>query len=480
MGESRLMAAARQWVIDRYPYNREHLLRSLEWLDRVAPGSAEAVRLATLTHDMERAFPGPDQPQMTKIVDAEYERLHSERSARIVGDWLREQHADEPFVAEVERLIRAHEVGGWTEADLVQAADRLSFLDTNIDLFLDFARSGRFTLSDIRQKFEVSRDRIRVPHLRELAAPMAERALERLHSAGDGAGLMAFRYLRPRSIDEVISILEKHGPAARLLAGGTDLLVRLRTGHIRPEVVVDLKRVAGLTSDIAEANGVLRIGARAVMTDLMADDRVRRDYAALVEAAAVVGSVQIRNRATLAGNICNASPAADTAPALLAYGAAVNLVGPSGTRQVALAGFFTGPGRTVLQRGELVESIDIPRPSAPTGGAFGRVTRRRGVDLATINLVIVVTASGEARCAFGAVAPRPIVAVDTSGALGTRSADPAARRAAWTRVMAEASPISDVRGGRDYRQAMLDVMAERTWTIAMDRLDAARQKEARS
>jgi CO/xanthine dehydrogenase FAD-binding subunit len=107
------------------------------------------------------------------------------------------------------------------------------------------------------------------------------------------------------------------------------------------------------------------------------------------------------------------------------------------------------------------------------------VTRRRGVDLATINLVIVVTAAGEARCAFGAVAPRTIVAVDTSGALGSRSADPGARRAAWARAMAEASPISDVRGARDYRQAMLDVMAERTWNVAMDRLDA-RRKDTRS
>ena len=182
MSESGLMAAARQWVIDRYPYNREHLLRALEWLDRVAPGQNETVRLATLTHDMERAFPGPDQPHSAKMVDAAYERLHSERSARIVGDWLREQQADVSFIADVERLIVAHEVGGWPEADLVQAADSLSILDTNIDLFLGFVRSGRFTLPDVRQKFELSRDRIRLPHLRALAGPMTDRALERLRA----------------------------------------------------------------------------------------------------------------------------------------------------------------------------------------------------------------------------------------------------------------------------------------------------------
>jgi carbon-monoxide dehydrogenase medium subunit len=291
---------------------------------------------------------------------------------------------------------------------------------------------------------------------------------------------MAFSYLRPQSIDEVVDILARHGPAARLLAGGTDLLVRLRSGHARPDVVVDLKRVAGLTAEIGEANGAVRVGARAVMTDLIADERIRRDYPALVEAATVVGSVQIRNRATLAGNICNASPAADTAPSLLAYGATVNLVGPSGRRQVALETFFTGPGRTVLERGELVESIDLRKPAGPTGGAFGRVTRRWGVDLATINLAIVVTSTGEARCAFGAVAPRPILVVDTSGALAARPGDAAARRAAWTRLFASTSPISDLRGARDYRQAMLDVVSERTWNAAMDRLDAARVKDSRS
>lgn len=291
---------------------------------------------------------------------------------------------------------------------------------------------------------------------------------------------MAFQYLRPRTIDEVIKVLDEHGPAARLLSGGTDLLVRLRSGHTRPAIVIDVKRVAELTPSITEAGGALRVGARVVMTDLVADARIQRHFRALVDAARVVGSVQIRNRATLAGNICNASPAADTAPALLAYGASVNVAGPSGRRTVPLDDFFTGPGRTVLQRGELVESIDLPIPAAPTGGAFGRVTRRWGVDLATINMVVVLASSGEARCAFGAVAPRPILTVDTSGVLTTRASDPDARRAAWARLTASASPISDVRGGRDYRQAMLEVVGERTWNVAMDRLDAIRAKDEHS
>jgi carbon-monoxide dehydrogenase medium subunit len=285
----------------------------------------------------------------------------------------------------------------------------------------------------------------------------------------------SFCYLRPASLAEAVQALAEHGPEARVLAGGTDLIVRMHTGHTQPAVVIDLKRVRELATDVSAADGAIRIGARAVMTDVIGDARIRTHYPALVEAASVVGSVQIRNRATLAGNICNASPAADTAPALLAYGAIVHLVGPGGERTVPLADFFTGPGRTVLARGELVSFIELPLPTAPSGGAFGRVTRRRGVDLATVNLVVVVASDGEARCAYGAVGPKPFLVTDASGALGRRNGDPKARRAAIEAIAAHAAPISDVRGSREYRRAMLTVMTERTWQRAIDRLEAARQ-----
>ena len=179
-GDSPLIAAAREWVIARYPYNRTHLLRSLEWLDRIAPGARDAVRLATLTHDMERAFPGADQPINTVLIDPAYERAHAERSARVVGAWLREQQAEEPLVQDVEALVRAHEVGGWPEADLVQAADSLSFLDTNVDLFLGFARSGRFPAVDVGKKFDLMHDRIRQPYVKDLAGPLRDEAQRRL------------------------------------------------------------------------------------------------------------------------------------------------------------------------------------------------------------------------------------------------------------------------------------------------------------
>jgi len=277
-----------------------------------------------------------------------------------------------------------------------------------------------------------------------------------------------FSYARPSDLGEAFSLLAKHGPDARLLAGGTDVLVRLRLGHMRPAIVVDVKHIAELRADIVETGGCLRIGARAVMTDIIADLRIRQHFPTLVEAAAVVGSVQIRNRATLAGNICNASPAADTSPVLLAHGATVNLIASSGLRRVPLQDFFMGPGRTVVGPGELVESIDLPLAPEKTAAAFGRVTRRRGVDLATINLCCLVTESGRVRFAFGAVGPRPFVVEDDLSAVASE-----ADTGALDRLLAHATPISDVRASADYRVAMLSVMSRRALDAARARLRLA-------
>jgi CO/xanthine dehydrogenase FAD-binding subunit len=277
-----------------------------------------------------------------------------------------------------------------------------------------------------------------------------------------------FGYLRPTTIDQTIAALAD--PEASALAGGTDLIVRLRRGHIRPSVVVDMKGVRALSSEIVSVDGCLRFGARVTMTAVIANSDVWRYFPALIEAASVVGSVQIRNRATLAGNICNASPAADTLPALLVYAAVVNVIGPGGSRRVPLEDFFTGPGRTVLARGEILESIDLPIPTVLSGAAFGRITRRRGVDLAIINLCGLVTAKGNVRFAFGAVAPTPGVVSDDSGALAPDAADESAKAAALRALFSAVRPITDVRGSREYRMAMLEVMTRRTWTTAVGRL----------
>jgi CO/xanthine dehydrogenase FAD-binding subunit len=268
--------------------------------------------------------------------------------------------------------------------------------------------------------------------------------------------LRPFDYARPERLDEALALLAEHGPEACVLAGGTDVIVQIREGLRQPRVVVDLKRVRELRTGIVETAAGLRIGALATMSDLARDARVRARFPALVESARVVGSIQIRNRATLAGNICNASPAADTAPALLAYRAVVNVAGAGGARALPVADFFTGPGRTALARGEIVESIDLPFPERGSGAAFGRVTRRRGVDLATINLCCVAMASGAARVACGAAGPRPFVVEGD-------------RDSVVERAVAASSPISDVRGSREYRLAMLGVVGRRTMEAAARR-----------
>jgi len=287
--------------------------------------------------------------------------------------------------------------------------------------------------------------------------------------------LRPFEYAKPSSLSQLFDLLERFGKNARLLAGGTDVLVRLRPGHLRPNVVVDIKNIPGLGEGIVEVDSCLRVSALTTMTDLVNDSRIRSHFPALVEAANVVGSVQIRNRATLTGNICNASPAADTAPVLLAHRAIANLAARSGRRRVPLSDFFTGPGKTVLLPGEIVESIDLPISPQPEGAAFGRVTRRRGVDLATVNLCCLVNRAGETSFAYGAVGPRPFLVRDQSGILADPAAEPDAKRSVLLQMIAQAAPITDVRGGHDYRQAMLLVMSRRALESAIDRLRSAEE-----
>ena len=263
-----------------------------------------------------------------------------------------------------------------------------------------------------------------------------------------------------------------------MFVGGTDVIVRLRHGAMKPAALIDLKRVQELSDRLEQHGDSIRIGARVTMTTILGDERIRRWFPALLEAAAVVGSIQIRNRATLVGNVCNASPAADTVPVLLVHGAVANIAGPAGERRVPLAEFFVGPGRTVLESGELVVSLDLPIPSGPVGAAFGRLIRRRGVDLAVINLCVLLEAGRPARMAFGAVAPTPILSVDTTGALDGSTEWTDASERALASMLTSTRPISDVRGGRDYRAAMLPVLARRAWQTARLRLSEPATRES--
>ena len=289
--------------------------------------------------------------------------------------------------------------------------------------------------------------------------------------------MRAFAYERPTHLAAAVALLDEHGPDARLLAGGTDLIIRLRDGSIQPRLVIDLKGIAELDGQIRDArgdDGGLTIGARTVMTDIAADERVRRDYEALAEAAAVVGAVQIRNRATLAGNICNASPAADTAPALLVFDARVVAAGPAGVRRIPIDDFFVRSGVTTLDRGELVTAIELPRPPAPIGSVHVRRTRRRGHDLAAVTLACVIAADGVTRLAYGSLGPRPLLVADETGLLADPTATDRAKMDRLATLFVAASPSArSMRAGPEYRLAMLHVMGLRAVGIAIERLAAA-------
>ena len=280
-----------------------------------------------------------------------------------------------------------------------------------------------------------------------------------------------FTYLRPTTLPETLGLLREHDGGAVLLAGGTDLLIALRDGAVRPSVVLDVKGVDALTPAITMDEGQVRIGATTVMTDLVGDERVRRHLPALAEAAAVVGSVQIRNRATLAGNLCNASPAADTAPALLVYDASVVISGPDGERRLPLEPFFVRSGVTALGPGELLTRIDVPLPDRPRGSVHLRRTRRRGHDLAAVTLAVAVDAGGVTRLSYGSVGPRPVLAVDASGVLADPGSPAEAQQRVLDGLLAAASPSpTSMRAGPAYRLAMLRVLAHRGLATARERL----------
>jgi CO/xanthine dehydrogenase FAD-binding subunit len=281
-----------------------------------------------------------------------------------------------------------------------------------------------------------------------------------------------FRYHRATTLPEALDLLVRTGSAAVPLAGGTDLLIALRDGSVRPSDVVDLKAVDGLGPRIEVIDGQLILGGGTTMTSLMADPIVRRDFPALAESAAVVGSVQIRNRATLAGNLCNASPAADTAPALLVYGAAAVAAGPDGERRIPVDDLIVRSGVTTLRAGELLVRFELPMPTHRRGSVHLRRTRRRGHDLAAVTLACSVDDAGVTRIAYGSVGPRPVLAVDGDGVLAGVAADDSARGAVLDRILSAAAPSpTSMRAGPEYRRAMLRVLAERGLATAVARRD---------
>lgn len=274
------------------------------------------------------------------------------------------------------------------------------------------------------------------------------------------------RYCRPTNLAGVLATLAEEGDGAHLLVGGTDLLIAYRHLDIEPRVFVDLKGADDLPEPIVVDDDGIQVGPTLTMRQVADHPQVRAWYPALVEAARVVGSIAIRNRATLVGNICNASPAADTAPALLAHRATVTLASLEGERTVPLADFFLGPRSTRCEPGDIVVRIDLPRPEQRSSSAFERLTRRRGVDLASVSVAARVDDDGSVTLGLGAVAPRPLV---SGPGRPVDARDDAAVASVVDELVAVATPISDVRANQDYRTAMLRVLTTRAIRTAAGR-----------
>jgi len=280
-----------------------------------------------------------------------------------------------------------------------------------------------------------------------------------------------FAYERPVTLAEASRLLADAGDGARILAGGTDLVVGLRDDSVQPDVVVDLKWVDELAGQtIVRGDGVLTFNALATMNEIEHDEGVLAGLPALAEAARVVGSVQIRNRATLAGNICNGSPAADTAPPLLVYGATIIVIGPDGERRVPIDDFIIGPRRIDLGPGELVGAIEVPVPGEGFGAAYTRLVRRRGTDLASVTMCASADWDGTSQLAYGSVGPRAFLVRDQSGVLADPEADPEKRAAILEELLSQATPSPrSIRASPDYRLAMLRVLAMRALETALER-----------
>jgi len=279
-----------------------------------------------------------------------------------------------------------------------------------------------------------------------------------------------FEYARPATLDEAVSLLAERGEGARVLAGGTDLVGWLRDELVAPELLVDIKGVPGLRGIDCDKEA-LRIGALATFTDVLESDCVRKCAPILHETAKTVASVGIRNRATLVGNICSAVPSCDTGPPLLVLEARVRVVGPGGERTIPIDEWFEGPKRTTLGASEIVTGISFALPPKEHGGAYVKLGRYRGEDLAQASVAVMALPGDAYRVAFGAVGPTPLRAPGIEKALEGKPLDARTVAAAKALVPDETSPIGDIRASLEYRVHMLPVMLDRGLRAAAARRD---------
>jgi carbon-monoxide dehydrogenase medium subunit len=274
-------------------------------------------------------------------------------------------------------------------------------------------------------------------------------------------GLPHFDYIRPTAPAEVSRLLLAHGEEARLLMGGTDLLVRMRDGKVRPTVVLDVKHLPGMREVRYDEGCGLTVGAAVTMNEVARHPAVRAHYGLLAQAAESVASYQLRNRATLGGNLANASPAADTAPAALVLDGLLLLYGPDGEREVPAGCFFLGPGRTALRAGEFLTGVRFPPLPEKAAGVYVKLGRNRAGDLAIAGVAVLAFPDSSApsgycfRVALASVAPVPLRAEQAEQVLATAPPGEESFARAATEAMATAEPIDDVRASAAYRRAMV-------------------------
>ena len=282
-----------------------------------------------------------------------------------------------------------------------------------------------------------------------------------------------FDYAAPTTVVEALRLLAEKGPDARILAGGTDLIIRMRHGLVKPSAIIHLGGIADLKNITYKPKTGLSIGAAATLAEVAAHPDIRRRYPAVAYAAGETANVQVRNLGTVGGNLCNAAPSADNAPTLMALGAEMVLAGSRGGRRVALDQFFKGPGQTVLTPGEILTAIQVPPPPPHSGAAYQQVSARGRVDICAASVGAAVVFEGETcqevRIFLGAVGPTPLRAWLTEDLVRGKAWTPELIAQAGEKAAGEARPITDVRASADYRRQMVGVLTRRALLEAQKR-----------
>lgn len=273
-----------------------------------------------------------------------------------------------------------------------------------------------------------------------------------------------FEYFEPGTLDEARRLLSAGG---QVLAGGTDLLVEIKEQLRRVDRVVNIKKIPGMDALSYDTRGGLRIGALVTAREIELSPFVSEKYPNLIQAVRELGSIQVRNRATIVGNVCRASPSADTLPPLMADGAVVKIYGPGGGRAVPLEEFFKGPGKTVLDPDELVTEIVVPAPPPRTGKVYIKHGRRKAMELATVGVAVSLTLNAEVRIVLGAVAPTPIRARSAEALFQGKTPNDDLIEKAAQAAAHEARPISNVRASAAYRRDMVHVLTSRALRQAL-------------